>query len=154
METTLTLLDTLRTIGTSFGTLSTVNEEGNPQSAAMYFTFDDHLNLYFLMRSSSRKYKNLEKNPHGAFVTTSPNHPITIQFEGTVSRVTDPHEESELFTKLVALASASTDMPPVMQMDDSETVFMKMTPSWARTGNFEVMRSGDMFTEITNESIA
>src|SRR6185369_17444650 len=98
-------------------------------------------------RSGSRKYKNILKNPHVAFVITSEHPPKTIQLEGIASEVTDATEQTNYFTQLVAKASESTIMPPVSQLVDGEMVFMKIATNWARFGSFEVLKEGDKFIE-------
>ena len=154
METNKKIVDELNSINQPLGTLSTISGDRS-QSASVYYVHDDKCNLYFITRSASRKYKNLETNKNVSFVITSENPPHTIQIEGTAERVTDAHEESEYFTKLVSLASSRASIPPVAQMPTSETVFMKITPNWIRFGNFdssitatEAVREGENFVEF------
>lgn len=137
----------LESINQPLGVISTVNEQGRPQSASVYHVCDDNLNIFFVTRSESRKYKNLQKNNNASFVITSEHPPKTIQLEGTVAEVSDPNEQLTYFDKLVAKATESSFMPPVSQMVAGEMVFMKLSTSWARIGAFEVMKEGDKFTE-------
>lgn len=129
------------------GVVSTMGGFGQPQAASMYYIFDSALNVYFITRESSRKYKNIKRNPRVAFVVSSENPPLTVQLEGEAQEVTDPHEENEYFMKLVALASEQNVMPPVSQMDDGRMIFMKIATDWARSGNFETLKEGDKFVE-------
>lgn len=131
----------------SLGVFSTVSEAGKPESAIMYYICDDSLNIYFVTRSESRKYKNLVKNPHIAFVVSSEHPPKTIQLEGTAAEVIDPSEQITYFNQLTAKANEGLSMLPVEQMPAGEMVFMKMTPMWVRFGNFELMKEGDKFVE-------
>lgn len=144
----------LQSIKEPLGVLSTVNEFGFPQSACVYYICDAGLNIFFVVRSGSRKYKNVSKNPHASFVITSMHPPKTFQLEGVVTEVTTPHEQTEYFTTLVGHATDNTPMPPVSQMVSGEMVFMKLSTTWARMGNFEVMKEGDKFVEISLTQIS
>lgn len=142
------ILAELHSFNQPLGVISTVNDKGNPESASIYYVYDDALNFYFITRKESRKYRNIEKNKNVAFVITI-EHPLnTIQLEGKASTVTEAHEESEHFTKLVALASNYLAMPPVSQIPAGEIVFMKIATSWVRFGNFEVMKEENKFIEV------
>lgn len=131
------------------GVLATMGGFGQPQAASMYFIFDSALNFYFITRESSRKCRNMKRNPRVAFVVSSINPPITVQLEGSAHEVTDPHEENEYFTKLVSVASKDNIMPPISQLEDGRMLFMKISPDWIRSGNFEILKEGDRFVEAT-----
>ena len=129
------------------GALGTLGEYDQPQVTSVYFVFDTALNLYFITRETSRKYKNIKKHPRVAFAVSS-EHPLrTVQLEGEAHEVTDAQEENEYFSKLVALSSEKTVMPPVSQIEEGRIVFMKITTDWARSGNFETLKEGDKFVE-------
>lgn len=149
MHTEETIYKELQSITEPLGVLSTVNKSGYPQSASVYYVCDADLNIFFVTRTGSRKYKNIIKNPQASFVVTSVHPPKTFQLEGTVTEVTDTHEQTEYFDKLVAQATENTPMPPVSQIVTGEMVFMKLSTTWARMGNFEVMKEGDKFVETT-----
>jgi uncharacterized pyridoxamine 5'-phosphate oxidase family protein len=127
---------------------STVSEAGKPESATMYYLCDESLNIFFVTRYESRKYKNLMKNPSMAFVLTSELPPKTVQVEGTAAEVIDPQEQVTYFDKLIAKANEGLALLPVEQIPAGEMVFMKMTPTWIRYGNFELMKEGDKFVQV------
>lgn len=137
----------LASINQPLGVISTVSPDNKPESASMYYICDSALNVYFVTRSESRKYKNLLQNQHASFVITSEHPPKTIQLEGTVKEVTDAAEQLNYFEKLVRKATEGTAIPPVSQVPNGEMKFMKITTTWARFGNFEVMKEGDKFIE-------
>jgi pyridoxine/pyridoxamine 5'-phosphate oxidase len=145
-----TILQELRSDNRHLGVLSTVNEVGHPQSASMYYIAGDDMSLYFVTREGSRKYMNILKNPHVSFVVTHEHPAHTVQLEGIAHEVTDAHEEDEHFSKLISLAVESNFVPPVSQrVAEGRIMFIKMTPTWARVGNFETSIGGDEFTETT-----
>lgn len=145
-----TIIAELQSINQSMGVIGTVSENNTSETATMYYIYDDNLTIYFVTRSGSRKYNNILKNPHVSFVVSSEHPPKTIQLEGVASEVLDPNEQVDYFNKLTAKIAESSAIPPVEQMVAGEMVFMKMTTTWARLGNFIVMKEGDKFIEITN----
>jgi len=82
------------------GVVSTVNQESRPESAFVYFTFDENLNIYFATRDSSRKYKNILENKNVAFVMATENPPQTLQLEGVANVHNDIEEQKDLFQEL------------------------------------------------------
>ena len=145
-----TIIAELQSINQYTGVIGTVSENSTPETSTMYYIQDNDLNIYFVTRSGSRKYKNITKNPHVSFVISSEHPPKTIQLEGVAGEVLDPNEQVDYFNKLIAKITESSAMPPVEQIVAGEMVFMKMTTTWARLGNFIVMKEGDKFIEITN----
>ncbi len=67
--------------GEKLGVLSTVAEDGRPESALMGVTATPELELIFDTVKSSRKYPNLKSNPRVAFVIGCATE-VTVQYEG------------------------------------------------------------------------
>ena len=61
--------------------LSTVTEAGQPQSALMGMAITPQLEIIFDTVKSSRKYPNLKKNPHVAWVVGCTTE-VSVQYEG------------------------------------------------------------------------
>lgn len=143
------IAEELKATTQTLGVISTVNEDAGPkpQSATVYYVCNDALDIFFVTRSSSRKYKNIQTNPQVSFVITNEHPPKTMQFEGTASEVTDPEEQIKYYDMLMARATSSNPMPPVTQIATGELVFLKITTMWARFGDFEVMKEGNKFIE-------
>ena len=131
-----------------FGVVSTVNEENKPESAFLYFAFDENLNIYFVTKDTSRKFKNIVKNSNVSFASATENPPQTLQLEGTAAVHSDIENQKHLFQELVGLASAKHFSPPISQQTRGGLQFIKITPTWMRFGNFEVRKHGDTFQEV------
>ena len=131
------------------GVVSTISEENKPESAFVYYTFDEKLDIYFATRDGSRKYKNILKNKNVAFVMATENPPQTLQLEGIASVHDDLDEQKYMFQELVGLASSKHFSAPISQQTKSGGLqFIKISPTWIRFGNFEVRKHGDMFEEV------
>lgn len=146
------IAEALTSLNQHVGVISTVSEDKRPESAVVYFTFDKDLNVFFLTRMGSRKYKNISRDADVAFVTHS-GYPIqTFQLKGKASDITDPKEQEKVFTELFTLAKQqSFGEPPIEQMMNSELAVMKIIPTWARFGNYDVSEDHTTFKEITFE---
>ena len=97
------------------GVISTISNDNKPESAFVYFAFDENLNIYFATRDNSRKYKNILQNKNVSFVIATENPPQTLQLDGTASVHNDTSDQKHLFQELVGLASAKHFSPPISQ---------------------------------------
>src|SRR3989338_5393496 len=122
------------------GVVSTISEENKPESAFVYYTFDEKLNIYFVTRDNSRKYKNILKNKNVAFAMSTENPPQTLQLEGAASVHNDEEDQKHLFQELIGLASIKHFSAPINQQPAGGLQFIKISPLWMRFGNFEVRK--------------
>jgi general stress protein 26 len=130
------------------GVISTVNEENKPEAALVYFAFDLDLNLYFVTRDTSRKYKNIMKNKYVSFTAATEDPPQTLQLEGEAAVHSDMEDQKKLYQELIGLASSRNFSAPISQMDSGSLQFVKISPQWIRFGNFEVRKHGEVFEEV------
>lgn len=134
------------------GVVSTVNEENKPESAFVYYAFDENLNVYFATKDTSRKYKNILNNKSIAFAIVTENPPQTLQLEGVASVHDDIEDQKRLFQDIVGHASAKYFSAPIMQQTKGGLEFVKISPLWIRFGNFEVRKHEDTFQAISPEN--
>jgi len=144
-----TIVNGVKELEQNLGVISTSTLDGKPESAVVYFTYDESMNIYFTTRKDSRKYGNITQNPAVAFVIYSPQLFKTLQLEGVVSVVEDAHAQGEHYSQLVEFASTGKALPPIDQLGESEIMFLKIETTWVRAGNFEASRTGDVFQEVT-----
>lgn len=130
------------------GVVSTVSEDKKPESAYVYFAFDENVNIYFVTKDASRKFKNILKNKNVAFALATENPPQTLQLEGIASVHNEAEDQKHLFQELVGLASARHFSAPISQQPAGGLQFIKISPTWIRFGNFEIRKHGDIFEEV------
>lgn len=95
------------------GVLATANRSGKPHAAAVYVTFDQDLNMYFVTRKGTRKSHNLQDNGQVAIAIYNASAQTTLQAEGTAVEVTDPQKARWVFNDIWQIATqASPDNPP------------------------------------------
>jgi general stress protein 26 len=147
-ETKKMVLDFLHQDEDMLGVVSTISSDNKPESAFVYYSFDEDLNIYFMTRANSRKGQNILENKNVAYAIVSRNPPQTLQLDGEASFVDEKEMQKKLFKELVEFASKNYFASPIAQMQSSELVFIKITPHWMRFGNFEARRHGDMFEQV------
>ncbi|MCC2630841.1 MAG: Pyridoxamine 5-phosphate oxidase [Candidatus Paceibacter sp.] len=70
--------------------ISTIDERGEkPESAVIAFAEKENLELIFATSNTTRKYKNLQKNPHVSFVIGWDSKIGTVQYEGSARELSD-----------------------------------------------------------------
>jgi general stress protein 26 len=117
------------------GVVSSCGDTG-VASAAVYFALDKDLTVYFHTRVQSTKYKNMEANPEVSFAVFSEKLSVTLQMQGTASIVTDVSHLGDIHQTLVKRITKNEQAPPLLDLDQSIMVLMKITPTWVRFGDF------------------
>lgn len=118
-----TILDFIKS--QPIGVLATINAKGMPEASAMAISQTDKLELIFQTPNTTRKYTNLQQNPHVAVVFGwGQDNYITVQYEGVAREVTDDAERE----RLVAIHIAnSADSKPYVGLPDNK--FFVVTPT-------------------------
>jgi general stress protein 26 len=108
------------------GVLSTVDQQGVPQSAVVGISELEDLVLVFGTADTTRKYKNLKTNSHVS-VVIGWDHGKTVQYEGLAEEISDPSEFETLKNNHL------TKIPTAIKFfsDPSQKVF-KIKPRWVR----------------------
>ena len=109
------------------GVIATVNQDNNPQAALVALTEVDTLGLIFGTYNTSRKYRNILKNPHIAVVFgNSPEEAITVQYEGIAEELSGVELE-RCRTLHIAKNPRSAKYA-----DKPEQRYFKIKPTWIR----------------------
>ena len=112
--------------------LATVNAEGQPEVAPLFYVSDDALNLYWLSSPKSRHSVNLAANQYVAATI----HPAVwgwqdirgIQIEGIATTVETEDEREALLT----LYRAKFNLPPELDAQITASTLYRLTPTWIR----------------------
>ena len=102
--------------------VSSVNPEGQPHAALVYFIFDrDAFELYFMTKDTTRKFKNIQVNNKVAAVIGTKDEAATVQIEGTAEIITDHNQQMDMLKKLLEVANGgSGNWPAVMRLPGTE----------------------------------
>ena len=111
--------------GEKLGVLSTVGEDGNPESALMGVVATPELELIFDTVKSSRKYPNLKSNSRVAWVIGCSTE-VTVQYEGVAEEL-----EGEALAKYKEIYFAKFADGPKRENWPGITYFV-VRPKWVR----------------------
>jgi pyridoxine/pyridoxamine 5'-phosphate oxidase len=111
------------------GVLATPSESGAPESAVVGIAVTDDLEVVFDTLDTTRKCRNLRRNPNISFVIGWDNE-ITVQYEG----LADEPEGTELDRLKRAYFAAYPDGP--QRQSWPGITYFRVRPTWARYSDF------------------
>lgn len=127
----------------NMGVLSTVSASGEPWGSAVTFAHDEDLNFFFMTRSNTLKYKNIEANPTVALTVADEKDQVTVQAVGTITRVAAKDYMDVIFKKL-ASAKPRGDyhwVPPVIKVHKGDYMILQFTPKRLQYADFKQKKS-------------
>jgi len=112
------------------GALSTIGPQGEPQSALVGIAVTPEFEIVFDTVSSSRKFANLARDPHAAFVIGWQGE-VTVQFEGIAKLLssTDLSHYHEIYFR------AFPDGPARLKWKGIS--YYVVAPKWIRYSDFD-----------------
>lgn len=133
----------------TIGVVSTRGSHGM-ESAAVHYTFDDALNLYFNTRTNSRKYENIKEQPEVVFVVYSTEPSRTLQITGVAEEIEEFDGTKDVYVRLLEQTLKGKAAP--IESLYSAIRFIKIRTTWARFGDFSGGISVDPFTTLLGTS--
>ena len=113
-------------------TLATVGEDGRPQLAAVYVFVDPDFTCYFLTKSESRKFKNIEARRFVSLLSSSEDRLMSVEIEGDAQQVQDTVEVVQVtdrFRNMIDTRKGDYWQPPVAQLQSGQYVVCKIVPA-------------------------
>lgn len=119
----------------NLGVISTVSEEGIPEAAFINYGVTEHLELILETLQTSRKYKNLYRNPNVAMaiVTELGKECHTCQYEGIVSWPTEAALPGLLDIYFAARPEG------LLHRGWPHLVYLQIRPTWIRISNYDLL---------------
>jgi uncharacterized protein YhbP (UPF0306 family) len=113
------------------GVLSTAGAAGTVWGAAVYYLADEDLNIYFVTRTGSFKYKNIETQPFAALTVADPDDQITVQLSGRIERMPINKYMNVFFDKFAAMRPEGDYQwaPPIDKVHEGNYMPLQLTPS-------------------------
>ncbi len=111
-------------------TIATVDANGNPECATVAFSEKDNLGLVFGTFNDTRKFQNIQNNPHVAFAIS--NDDITVQYEGVATLAEGKMEYECRATHLRKNPSSKKYAVDIKQR------FFEVAPRWIRYSDISV----------------
>lgn len=138
------------------GVLATVDPNGDPHAAAIYYFIDEDFTISFVTKAGTKKAGNLQQNNHAVLVVYEAESQTTVQVTGIVTEVTDIVEVNQIFTKAIyaSIDTAKKSVPPLARLKEGDYVGYRLTPKQVRMAVFSHAKSGeygDLFSTFSPE---
>lgn len=131
------------------GVLATVDPNGDPHAAAIYFAVDPSFNIRFLTKRRTKKSDNLQHHNHAVLVVFDEESQTTVQIKGKAREITDLDEAHQVFrsTLRASLHMSENGIPPVAKLSAGDYIAYILKPGQVRmavyarsdTGGYEQM---------------
>jgi general stress protein 26 len=127
------------------GVLATVDPNGDPSAAAIYFAVDDSLGISFLTKTGTKKHDNLKRHASCILVVYEASSQTTVQIKGIASEVTDASETQRIFTSIVKISmeTSASGIPPTSKLQAGDYVVYHIKPKEIRMAVFVRPDPGD-----------
>ncbi len=117
----------------SVGVLATYSPNGEPEASTLLYLSDDDLNIHFVTRRSSRKFKNLSVNKNVAFVIGTEPASTTLQINGEVELLSGEEQLGNFIEKLSKNVNIQNlYYGPFLKLQGMDFAVFKLKPKWAR----------------------
>jgi uncharacterized pyridoxamine 5'-phosphate oxidase family protein len=135
------------------GVLSTAGDDTSVWGATVYFIVDEDLTVYFVTRTGSFKYKNIEKNPFAALTVFDAEDQTTVQLSGKVERMPIQKYMDVFFDKFAAMRPKDDYhwAPPVDKVHEGNYMPLQLIPShlqYADYGRSRIETHGKYIEQI------
>lgn len=134
------------------GVLATVDPNGNPHAAAIYYAINDEFTVTFMTKRDTKKHDNLLHNNHVMLVVFEAFTQTTAQIIGIAKDISDTSEAEAVYKNMVQAAERTSDsgVPPISKLYAGNYVAYQIEPVQIRMAMFIRPDSGgyDMFETI------
>lgn len=135
------------------GVLATVNPDGQPYAATIYFIVDPDLKIYFITKEKTKKYDNLTSNPKVSLAVYEASSQTTVQITGTVDKILDNSVINDVFRHVVAITSKTSEsaIPPISKLKGDDYRCFRINPKTIRMAEYTKPEHGqydDIFEVI------
>lgn len=131
--------------------LGTVNASGHPHGAAIYVCATAADQLYFITKTDTQKFKNIEHNPNVSVTIVNPDDNTTLQAQGKASVVESPVLLEEVMAKMTRIYARSPDwLPPIAKLHAGPYQVVGIKLSNSRLAHFKDTKPGSphIFKEL------
>lgn len=118
----------------NYGILSTISKDGRPHSTGiLYAVSDEPFHLLLLTDKSSKKARNISRNPNVSFAIPIPRGflrfipPSSVQFQGKAEIIPLSEDVKKAFSMSLVLRQTFSSAKATLDQPDG-TCFIKITP--------------------------
>jgi general stress protein 26 len=133
------------------GVLATVDPNGDPHAAVMYFSVGRDFSVTFTTKRYTKKSGNLTHNNHAMLLAYDAPSQTTVQIDG-FAKTLDPKEAHESFKNTLdkAMETSISGMPPISKLEAGPYVAYRLRPLEIRMAIYARPEPGnyDMFETV------
>jgi general stress protein 26 len=132
----------------NIGVLATVDPNGEPSAATIYFTVDDELNISFITKTGTKKHDNLIRQNHAMLVVYEASSQTTVEIVAIASAITGASEVQDVFADILKISKSTSgsDVPPISKLNAGKYVGYRLESKEIRMATFVRTKSGDYDT--------
>lgn len=117
--------------------MATVDENEQPSTSTIYYAVSKHDEIWFLTKSGTTKFQNLEKNNKVALTILDTKDPIAVNLMGHVTLIEDSGKQDEIVQSITKLANEHLhDYAPIIKLHKGAFRAMVITPTHAKLTDF------------------
>lgn len=130
---------------TSLGVLSSVDPDGNPHGATIYFTINRDFEVSFVTKSGTRKYDNLIHNNHVMLTVFEALTQTTVQVTGLAQEVEDGFTMNQIAARVLGTSLRTSDagITPLSKLEAGDFVAFTINPMQVRMAVYARPDPGD-----------
>lgn len=114
-------------------TISSVNDDGTPHGAIVYYCTADADSYYMLTKRGTHKWHNLSARPNLALTSVNNTRDKSLQVSGTAIETTDTNELDFILHQMAqAQKGSSSILPPIAKIQAGEYVAVKIKPTYCK----------------------
>lgn len=112
------------------GVLASVDPNGNPHAAVVYFSVDKNFVIMFTTKNETKKNDNIKHNKHVMLICYESASQTTVQIIGSVNEITDVEKLERIFagTMLASMQTSDSGIPPIAKLHAGNYVGFVLYP--------------------------
>lgn len=120
------------------GVLATVDADGDPHAATLYYTTDKPFTLWFVTKTGTKKHDNVSHNDRAMFVVYDAVSQTSVQITGLVAKVKDASRSRQVFADILAISAETSNskVPPISKLLAGDYITYELEPKQIRMASF------------------
>ena len=117
--------------------MATVNSEGQPSSSTIFYTVSKNDEIWFLTKSDTTKYINLNHNSKASMTILDMTKPVAVNLTGHAVEVTDTKDKDEILQAITKLSNDTLhDYAPIIKLHKGAFRSMRFIPEQAKMTDY------------------
>lgn len=120
------------------GVLATASKHSVPHAAAVFYVLDEDMNVYFITKEETKKFRNLRENHHVSLAAYKESSQTTLQIIGEAQHVKDVDMFIDVFENIIDICAKNTksDRLPVSKLFAGDYYLYQIKPSTMRLAEY------------------